>query len=309
MISDVRRHDPAPPRLRLEPLLRSRRNGGSTSPCSSQTQWRHETHRVNATRRTSSLVGQDPLGKPPDSPSRTSPTCCRSTTRLGSDDATVASDREVHLYLTDYRSLYVAHVGGITADDMSDDDGGHVPAFYARRRGSTAIAGFSSGTSGASCSNDTLAVVEELKKLRNTRYNDRPVSIYEQGMVDLPLIVTRADGARFSIIPVRAALTGADASGASSTSSAVDSAPLNAISARTSSATRRGVDWNRRRARSSRGPRRRSATTAAIRRSTSRACSWTSRRRSRCRRICVVPSRTRRRASRAAAGERGRRHP
>ena len=49
---------------------------------------------------------------------------------LGSDDATVATDREVHLYLTDYRSLYVAHVGGITADDMSDDEG-HVPAFYA----------------------------------------------------------------------------------------------------------------------------------------------------------------------------------
>ncbi len=43
---------------------------------------------------------------------------------------------------------------------------------------------------------DTIAVIEELKKLRNTRYNDRPVSIYG-GMVELPLIVTRDDGARY----------------------------------------------------------------------------------------------------------------
>jgi hypothetical protein len=43
---------------------------------------------------------------------------------------------------------------------------------------------------------DTLGVVEELKKLANTRYNDRPVSIYG-GMVDLPLIVTRKDDARY----------------------------------------------------------------------------------------------------------------
>ncbi|MEP6507523.1 MAG: hypothetical protein ABJC63_04785, partial [Gemmatimonadales bacterium] len=34
---------------------------------------------------------------------------------LGAEDA--AAESEVHLYLTDYRSLYVAHVGEITADD------------------------------------------------------------------------------------------------------------------------------------------------------------------------------------------------
>jgi hypothetical protein len=39
---------------------------------------------------------------------------------------------------------------------------------------------------------DTPAVIEELKRLRNTRYHDRPVSLYG-GMVDLPLIVTRPD--------------------------------------------------------------------------------------------------------------------
>lgn len=124
---------------------------------------------------------------------------------LGSDDATVASDREVHLYLTDYRSLYVAHVGGITADDMSDDEA-HVPAFYAAQ-GFNCDCWFQLWDIRRVVSNDTLAVVEELKKLRNTRYNDRPVSIYG-GMVDLPLIVTRADGARYFDHSVRAALTG-----------------------------------------------------------------------------------------------------
>lgn len=38
--------------------------------------------------------------------------------------------------------------------------------------------------------NDTLAVVNELKNLRNQRYADRPVSLYG-GMVELPLIVRR----------------------------------------------------------------------------------------------------------------------
>jgi hypothetical protein len=123
---------------------------------------------------------------------------------LGGEGETVAAEREVHLYLTDYRSLYVAHVAEIVTDDMRDDDG-HVPAFYA------------AGDFNFDCwfqlwdirrlvTNDTLGVVEELRKLRNTRYNDRPVSIYG-GMVDLPLIVTRADGARYFDPAVRAALT------------------------------------------------------------------------------------------------------
>ncbi len=117
---------------------------------------------------------------------------------LGGDDAV---EREVHLYLTDYRSLYVAHVAEITTDDVATTDPEHVPAFY--------------GTAGLRCDcwfrlwdirrvvlDDTPAVVEELKKLRNTRYNDRPVSIYG-GMVDLPLIVTRDDGARYFDLGVR----------------------------------------------------------------------------------------------------------
>ena len=43
---------------------------------------------------------------------------------------------------------------------------------------------------------DTPGVIEELGRLRNTRYHDRPVSLYG-GMVELPLIVTRDDGARW----------------------------------------------------------------------------------------------------------------
>jgi hypothetical protein len=43
-------------------------------------------------------------------------------------DATLEGDRELHLYLTDYRSLYVGHVCEITTDDVRADDGSHVPA-------------------------------------------------------------------------------------------------------------------------------------------------------------------------------------
>jgi hypothetical protein len=114
---------------------------------------------------------------------------------------------EMHLYLTDYRSLYVAHVGEITADDVleTDDESGHVPAYYA--------------ASSFKCDcwfrlfdirrivfDDTVAVVDELRKLKNVHYNDRPVSIYG-GMVDLPLVVKRDDGARYFEPDVRAQLT------------------------------------------------------------------------------------------------------
>ena len=120
-------------------------------------------------------------------------------------DAMLDDEREVHLYLTDYRSLYVGHVAEVTADDPRDDDGAHVPrALY---------------PDGVSCDcwfrlfdvrrlvhDDTRAVVEELRKLRNVRYHDRPVSLYG-GMVELPLLVTRDDGARWFDQATRAELT------------------------------------------------------------------------------------------------------
>src|SRR4051812_1865001 len=41
-----------------------------------------------------------------------------------------ATGREMHLYLTDYRSLYVGHIHEITAHEVTKDDGAHVPAYY-----------------------------------------------------------------------------------------------------------------------------------------------------------------------------------
>jgi hypothetical protein len=115
--------------------------------------------------------------------------------------------REMHLYLTDYRSLYVGHVASITADDLTDDDAEseHVPAYYNASR-FKCDCWFQLFDIRRVVDDDTLGVVEELKKLRNTKYNDRPVSIYG-GMVDLPLIVTRTDGARYFESDVRAQLT------------------------------------------------------------------------------------------------------
>lgn len=111
--------------------------------------------------------------------------------------------REVHLYLTDYRSLYVGHIAAITADDMlaDDDESDHVPAYY-RELQLKCDCWFQLFDIRRVIADDTVAVVGELKKLRNTRYNDRPVSIYG-GMVELPLVVTRDDGARYFEADVR----------------------------------------------------------------------------------------------------------
>ena len=102
---------------------------------------------------------------------------------------------EVHLYLTDYRSLYVAHVGEITSDDVREDEDveHHVPRLY---DGVRCDCWFRLWDIRRLVHADTLGVIAELRKLRNTRYHDRPVSIYG-GMVDLPLLVTRDDGARW----------------------------------------------------------------------------------------------------------------
>jgi len=101
--------------------------------------------------------------------------------------------REMHLYLTDYRSLYVGQVGSITSDDMAAAEPDHVPAYY---RGLACDCWFQLWDLRRIVHDDTLAVVEELRRLRNMHYNDRPVSIYG-GMVDLPLVVYRDDERRF----------------------------------------------------------------------------------------------------------------
>jgi hypothetical protein len=114
------------------------------------------------------------------------------------------SDRELHLYLTDYRSLYVGHIYEITAEDVTKDESDHVPAYYRENRLSCDC-WFRLGDIRRLILDDTTGVIAELKKLRNTHYGDRAVSLYG-GMVNLPLIVSRDDGARFFDPALRSAL-------------------------------------------------------------------------------------------------------
>ena len=114
-----------------------------------------------------------------------------------------APDAELHLYLTDYRSLYVGEVLEITDEDVRDESG-HVPAYYGEH---DCDCWFRLGDLRQLVEDDTVQVIAELAKLRNTGYHDQPVSIYG-GMVNLPLIVTRADGARFFAREERDALLG-----------------------------------------------------------------------------------------------------
>jgi hypothetical protein len=110
---------------------------------------------------------------------------------IGEDD----DSDETHLYLTDYRSLYVGQIAAISRDDVRTGDAEHVPAYYTDD-GLACDCWFQLWDIRRLVHDDTLAVVTELKRLRNTRYHDRPVSIYG-GMVELPLVVTRDDDARF----------------------------------------------------------------------------------------------------------------
>ena len=103
--------------------------------------------------------------------------------------------REVHLYLTDYRALYVADVIEVSGDALAGSENTHVPSYYRDDR-LTCDLWFRLADIRRLVADDTLGVVEELRKLNNVHYNDRPVSIYG-GMVDLPLVVTRPDGTRF----------------------------------------------------------------------------------------------------------------
>lgn len=120
--------------------------------------------------------------------------------------AALGSEREVHLYLTDYRSLYVGEVLGVADGELPEAEGAHAPEYYAQR-GLNCDFWFKLGDIRRLVVDDTLLVIEELKKLRNVHYHDRPVSLYG-GMVDLPLVVTRADGVTWFDDDERDHLTG-----------------------------------------------------------------------------------------------------
>ena len=101
-------------------------------------------------------------------------------------DAQAQAGTETHLYLTDYRSLYVAEVGEVTDEDVREDAGeAHHADFWFRLFDIRRLV-----------SDDTPAVIEEAGKLRNVGYHDRPVSLYG-GMVDLPLLVHREPEAQW----------------------------------------------------------------------------------------------------------------
>jgi hypothetical protein len=126
---------------------------------------------------------------------------------LAVGDQSMDDDRtEVQLYLTDYRALYVADLIEIGGESLPDGEDAHVPDYY-RLEGLRCDLWFRLADIRRLVADDTLGVVEELRKLSNVHYNDRPVSIYG-GMVDLPLVVTRPDGSRFFDPDEREALAG-----------------------------------------------------------------------------------------------------
>lgn len=120
---------------------------------------------------------------------------------IETEDNRNAPGPETHLYLTDYRSLYVAHVGEVTAEDVRNTDPEHTPDYYRKVRVDPDC-WFLLWDIRRLVADDTVSVVNELAKLRNTRDGDEPVSIYE-GMVELPLIVTDATEDRYFDADIR----------------------------------------------------------------------------------------------------------
>ena len=82
---------------------------------------------------------------------------------------------ESHLYLTDYRSLYVADIGLITDNDPRINDAAHVPAYYAASQ-LKCDCWFYLRDIRSLVRDDLEGVTKELTRLRNARYHDRPVS-------------------------------------------------------------------------------------------------------------------------------------
>ena len=113
---------------------------------------------------------------------------------------------ETHLYLTDYRSLYVAEVAAIAAENPDLGDPRHTPAYYARNQ-LVCDCWFMLVDIRRLVADDLMGVIDQLKLLSNVRYHNQPVSLYG-GMVELPLLVTRVDERTFFGQEERDALTG-----------------------------------------------------------------------------------------------------
>jgi len=127
---------------------------------------------------------------------------------IGAEQYGDEPDAETHLYLTDYRTLYVAHVAEITAADprREPDERTRIPAHYLAD-GRVADFWFRLWDIRRLVQDDTESVIHDLQQLRNVRYEDKPVSIYA-GMVDLPLVVTEPEPVQYFDEATRAQVTG-----------------------------------------------------------------------------------------------------
>jgi len=111
-------------------------------------------------------------------------------------DEQIRDGVETHLYLTDYRSLYVGHLAEITAADIPKgrpEEKGHIPDYVLKRE-----AGFWFRLRDLRqvVSGDLAGTELEIQKLRNTIKPEKPVSMYG-GIADAPMIVTREPPVRW----------------------------------------------------------------------------------------------------------------
>lgn len=125
---------------------------------------------------------------------------------LGKELASGTRTEEAHLYVTDYRSLYVGELLAVHEAELPASEQDHAPAYYFDQK-LVCDFWFKLGDLRRLVRDDLPAVARELQKLRNVHYNDRPVSLYG-GMVDIPLVVTRTDGAQFFDPDERDAIAG-----------------------------------------------------------------------------------------------------
>ena len=92
---------------------------------------------------------------------------------------------ETHLYVTDYQSLYVGWLAGIDCDNLREKEAesDHLPPYY-REASWPVDCWMKLRDIRCIVADDTAETCREMGGLLNTRYDDKPVSIYG-GMVDV----------------------------------------------------------------------------------------------------------------------------
>lgn len=140
------------------------------------------------------------------SPNRQQPMARKNDVKALGEELEKAPERETHLYVTDYRSLYVGELLAIEEGNLPREEQDHIPEYY-RAKELSCDFWFMLGDIRRLITDDLPGVAEELRKLHNVHYHDKPVSLYG-GMVDLPLLVTRPDGEEFFVQEEREAAAG-----------------------------------------------------------------------------------------------------